>query len=73
VFTLAWQSPKSGENPIISHILCLNPLGIATVGFAHLAMTQNTIRSLNYNLYFSLFYRKRVSVARGKMGLVKVT
>jgi hypothetical protein len=29
--------------------LCLNPLGIATVGFAHLAMTQYTISHINYN------------------------
>ena len=30
------------------------------------------IANINYKLFF-LFYRKTVSVARGKMGLVKVT
>jgi hypothetical protein len=47
--SLPWQSPKSGKTPAISYNLCLNPLGIATVGFAHLAMTQYTAVPLNYN------------------------
>ena len=58
MFTLAWQSPKSGEKPIISHILCLNPLEIATLGFAHLAMTQYTISHINYNLPFYTLLKK---------------
>ena len=36
-------------------------MGIATVGFAHLAMTQYTAAPLNYNLYY---YPKEMTLDR---------